>query len=261
MQDLAGNIYVTTQIFGNLNCSDIGQGCGAVFKLDHDGKESAFTFSNTKDGEYPDGALLLSGSGPERLYGVTGSGGLDRCFLGSGCGVIYKFNPGGRIHTVYRFRGGEDGDGPLGGLVQDALGNFYGVTQSGGDATCDCGVVYKLSPAGIKTTLFAFLGVHGQLPPADGMFPAAGLARSASGDLYGVTTYGGTTCPQQDLAGCGVVFKVDKNGKETVLHTFTGGKDGAVPASRLMIDESGNLYGTATMGGQSDNGVVFRIKP
>jgi uncharacterized repeat protein (TIGR03803 family) len=91
---------------------------------------------------------------------------------------------------------------------------------------------------------------------------AAGHHRSCSqspdlvgGDLSGC---GGS--------GCGVVFKLDPGGKETVLHSFTGGADGANPQANLLLNEDGHLYGTASAGGNtscnppSGCGVVFEIK-
>jgi len=85
------------------------------------------------------------------------------------------------------------------------------------------------------------------------------LVRDAAGNLYGTTGSGG------DLAcgssGCGVIFKLDTTGKETVLHKFTGGKDGANPAGRLVRDSAGSLYGTTQSGGAFHNGVVFKLTP
>ena len=79
----------------------------------------------------------------------------------------------------------------------------------------------------------------------------------ASGALYGTAPAGGS-------AGGGVVFKMVGK-KETVLHSFTGGKDGAEPASGLLLDATGNLYGTDADGGDIDCeypdgcGVVFKL--
>jgi uncharacterized repeat protein (TIGR03803 family) len=92
------------------------------------------------------------------------------------------------------------------------------------------------------------------------------LVRDNAGNLYGTTQVGG------DLAcgsgsGCGVVFKLDRNGTETVLHGFTGGKDGAFPAGGLVRDAEGNLYGTSGLGGDLacgsgiGCGVVFKLTP
>jgi uncharacterized repeat protein (TIGR03803 family) len=45
----------------------------------------------------------------------------------------------------------------------------------------------------------------------------------------------------------------------TVLHTFRGGGDGASPMAGLTMDQAGNFYGTATAGGGSGAGTVFRL--
>jgi uncharacterized repeat protein (TIGR03803 family) len=103
------------------------------------------------------------------------------------------------------------------------------------------------------TVLYKFTG------PPDGASPYAGLVRDAAGNLYGTTQLGGAA------GGYGTVFKVDKTGKETVLHSFTGGKDGGYPFAGLVRDTAGNLYGTTTSGGDlncgdhNGCGTVFKV--
>jgi uncharacterized repeat protein (TIGR03803 family) len=83
------------------------------------------------------------------------------------------------------------------------------------------------------------------------------LAMDAAGNLYG-TTYG------DGLYGYGSVFKLTRsqNGwTYSSLHDFTGGTDGSNPICRLVIDSSGNLYGTAGGGGPYGKGLVFQITP
>src|SRR5579864_3849776 len=75
------------------------------------------------------------------------------------------------------------------------------------------------------TVLHTFTG----LP--DGGYPDAGLIRDAAGNLYGTTYNGGSGCGG---IGCGTVFKIDRSGKETVLHTFTGSPDGKNPYRGLV---------------------------
>jgi uncharacterized repeat protein (TIGR03803 family) len=89
---------------------------------------------------------------------------------------------------------------------------------------------------------------------ADGAFPISALVRDGVGNLYGTTTQGGSV-------GAGVVFKVDPSGTETVLHNFTGGTDGVDPVGGLLLDKGGNLYGTTSQGGSSNDGIVFKIDP
>jgi uncharacterized repeat protein (TIGR03803 family) len=114
-----------------------------------------------------------------------------------------------------------DGAGPIAGVIRDADGNLYGTTFRGGldNSVCvdnGCGVVFKVDKTGKETVLHRFAG------PPDGSNPYGGVIRDADGSLYGTTEYGGT-CPSP---GCGVVFEVDKTGKETVLYSFLGGTDG-----------------------------------
>jgi uncharacterized repeat protein (TIGR03803 family) len=94
--------------------------------------------------------------------------------------------------------------------------------------------------------------LHSFTGGVDGGQPYAGLVRDATGNLYGTTVYGGAS-------NYGTVFKVDTTGRETVLHSFTGGVDGAKPESSLVLDGFGNLYGTTTGGGASGYGTVFKL--
>src|SRR5271165_4548099 len=91
----------------------------------------------------------------------------------------------------------------------------------------------------------------------DGAIGGIQLVADSAGNLYGTTFSGGnnsTSCePYTGVPGCGVVFKLtpkaDGDWKETVLHTFTGGKDGALPIGGVILDPDGNLYGAASFGG------------
>src|ERR1700686_2567522 len=104
------------------------------------------------------------------------------------------------------------------------------------------------APAQTLTVLYNFGG------SSDGGDPYATLIRDSAGNLYSTADYGGT-------AFAGVVFKVAPNGTETVLYNFSGGADGAQPFSALVRDKAGNLYGTTTMGGSANAGVVFKLDP
>jgi len=160
---------------------------------------------------------------------------------------------------LYSFTGGADGGTPYAGLIRDAKGNLYGATEGGG--AYNCGTVFKLDNTGSEKVLHTFTGTGG-----DGKWPFAGLVRDAAGNLYGTTEVGGDLSGCSG-SGCGVVFKLDKTGKETVLHTFTAtGGDGALPDAGLVRDAAGNLYGTTEWGGTgscygpvSGCGTVFRV--
>ncbi len=243
IRDAAGNLYGTTSQGGPFSS-------GTVFKLDTTGKETVlYIFTGGRggtDGYYPDGALIRDAAG--NLYGTTQLGG-NYSF-----GTVFKVDSTGKETVLYRFRGGSSGDQPVGGVIMDKAGDLYGSTQGGG--TSFDGTVFKLNPVGNKTVLYSFgSGTNGSLP-------VAGVIGDAAGNLYGTTAYGGAF-------NSGTVFKLDKTGKETVLHSFTGGADGALPVAGLVRDAAGNLYGTAIDSGDSGSlctvvygcGVVFKITP
>ena len=96
--------------------------------------------------------------------------------------------------------------------------------------------------------------LHNFAGGSDGANPYAGVKVDSAGNLYGTTYRGGT-------ANAGVVYKVSPAGKETLLHTFTGGSDGGNPFAGVILDSSGNLYGTASTGGTANAGVVYKLDP
>lgn len=109
--------------------------------------------------------------------------------------------------------------------------------------------MYKLDMAGHETVLHSFLG------GSDGATPLAGVVVDSAGNLYGTTRAGGA-------ASVGVVYKLDTAGNETVLHSFSGGSDGGLPAASQALDSAGNLVGTAKSGGRvPGGGVVFKLDP
>jgi len=223
------------------------------------------------DGAWPDGGLIADASG--NFYGVTTAGGSSStCDLSTyfyGCGTVYEVMPGTpwTEKVLYSFNGGTDGVNPLGQLVFDPAGNLYGVTPNGGsscpESNLGCGVVFKLSPptaeggAWTETILYSFHG--GQ----DGANPQGGLALDRSGNLYGVTFYGGGV---SNCGGCGTVFKLTPPAEpggawtETILHRFGNAGDGWFPVGQPVLDEHGNLYGTTGGGGSSKMGTVFQLR-
>jgi uncharacterized repeat protein (TIGR03803 family) len=232
VRDPAGNLYGTTSQGGLLrDCA--GFGCGVVFEVDPTGKETVLHRFKGPDGALPVGSLLLDEAG--NLYGAASGG-------ASGIGVVFKVDKSGKETVLHNFKG-SDGALPLGSLIRDGEGNLYGATFAGGVGNCfmgkGCGVVFKLDKTGKETVLYAFTG------GSDGGEPQRGgaLIRDKAGNLYGTTVQGGVNCDNQSF-GCGVVFKLDKTGKETVLYTFTGGSDGAEPLGGLTRDQAGNLYGS-----------------
>lgn len=258
----AGHLYGASAA-GGINGSCGGLGCGVVFEVTGLGKETVlYTFTGGTDGANPSGALLRDSAG--NLYGTTLYGGDLSCNSPNGCGVVFKLDPAGVETVLYSFIGGSDGAFPRPGLALDIQGNLYGSTSEGGmNSRCfglGCGVVFNVDPLGNETVLYTFSG--GQ----DGAGPEGGLVRDSAGDIYGETGGGGnlSNCASQ---GCGVIFKLTAAGTQTVLYTFTGGRDGWAPSFGLL-PYGGQLYGTTFQGGISTGscglldgcGAVFKFK-
>jgi uncharacterized repeat protein (TIGR03803 family) len=242
IEDSAGNLYGTTAGGGSfLGCANYG--CGIVFKLDANGKQTmlySFTGDTQNggiDGANPWSTLLRDAAG--NLYGTTTLGGT------SGFGTVFKVDTAGNETLLHNFAGAE-GAYPYAGLIADTAHNLYGTAYEGG--TSHVGTVFKMDKTGAVTVLHSFAG------GTDGGFPSSGVVRDTAGNLYGITTQGGP-------ADLGTVFKVDTGGNETVLHSFTGGQQGMAPEAGLTLDKAGNVYGTTYYGGRANNGIVFRVRP
>ncbi len=186
------------------------------------------------DGESPSGALVQGADG--NFYGTTRDG------------VFYSISPAG-VYTVLHQFAGTDGMYPNGSLVQGADGNFYGTTQTGG-GNQSLGTIFKISPAGVLTTLYAF--------PSSGLEghqPTAGLVQASNGNFYGSSSSGGGTgC--YDNEGCGTVFEITPTGTLTTLAILED-PDGQ-PLGGLALGADGDLYGTATA---PQIGAVFEVAP
>jgi uncharacterized repeat protein (TIGR03803 family) len=198
-----------------------------------------YNFGGSSDGGDPYASLIRDAAG--NLYSTFGYGGGS-----SFSGGVFKVAPDGTETVLYSFTGGADGAFPFSPVVRDKAGNLYGTTSQGGSD--NIGVVFKVDPSGTETVLHSFTG------GTDGVIPTGGLLRDKAGNLYGTTSQGGT-------ANEGVLFKINVHGKETILHTFTGGaKDGKYPSyTSLLMDTLGNLYGVTEEGGIADGGIVYKL--
>ena len=136
-------------------------------------------------------------------------------------------DPSGHQTVLHNFAGGpSDGGRPLAGVTRDSAGNLYGTTPYGGPS--GNGVVYKVDAGGHETVLYSFTG------GADGSLPRGGVTLDSAGNLYGTAKNGGSS-------SSGVVYKLDPAGNQTVLYSFRGGADGALPFDGVIRDAAGNL--------------------
>jgi uncharacterized repeat protein (TIGR03803 family) len=167
--------------------------------------------------------------------------------------------------TLYSFLGGSDGANPAAGVVFDKAGNIYGTTPYGG--MFNAGTVFELSPPAVQGGAWTEAILYSFTGGLDGQLPSSGLILDGKGALYGETVYG-----SYDISG--TVFKLTppaiKGGKwtETTLYGFCPAGnpciDGRRPSGGLVFDKKGNLYGTASLGGNPATGccgVVFELTP
>lgn len=206
------------------------------------------------DGSYPN-SLTIDRFGT--LYGTTESGG------GTGkSGTVFKLNESNSnwvLTPLYIFNDGNDGGAPQAAILKDPNGVLYGTASQNGESSW--GVVFALRPAStvraslsplwIESVLYNFTG------GSDGGLPGSDLVMDSAGNLYGTTQDGG-------VYQSGTVFELSPSGSgwtQTVLHSFSGGDDGAFPYAGVVLDSSGNLYGTTVNGGGMLNtGTVYELK-
>lgn len=272
--DASGNLYGTTVYGGTGGCSNIfsDTGCGIVFELSPRAG-GGWTYkiihsfrATAPDGNYPEGNVTIDSAG--NLYGTTFGGGAH------GYGTVFAFKPnagGGWTESIAHSFNDDGVDGYYSSketlgfilytgatLAVDSLGHLYGVTDWGG--ANDYGAVFELTPSTGGGWTEAVVHNFDYL---DGANPAGGLTRDGAGNLYGTTVYGG-------YQNTGSVFELTPGGTWTFtqLHYFTCCTDGDAPQGGVVLDSSGNLYGTTVWGGTGDSacgplscGVVFKLTP
>lgn len=255
--DQAGNLYGTTTSGGVQNC-EFGSPCGVVYELTPSNggwtESGLYSFQGGSDGDTPEAGVIFDQAG--NLYDTTAYGGL--ACPGNGCGTVFRLAPSGPDWTekvLYTFRDGGDGANPEGGLIFDQSGNLYGTAANGGAS--DGGTVFELTPSSGNWTLALLYSLVGIGNPG----PFGNLTMDAAGNLYGTTAGDGAY-------GYGSVFKLTpSNGgwTYTSLHDFCSSgipcSDGAYPYGNVILDENGNLFGTASCSGPQGYGVVFEITP
>jgi len=270
--DMAGDLYGTTQHGGSHDA-------GVVFELTPNATRNKWKYKRLHDfcgqggdicadGNLPYAGLTYAGAasgapydGTSTLYGTTGSGGGPT----RDGGTAFSLRPDGnkwKQRVLYAFCALSqctDGAGPHSALVMDSKKNLYGTTVLGGSTWFPAGVAFKLTTGGSESVLYAFCP-SGNCP--DGDDPQAPLLLDPSGDVLGTTHNGGAN--GGGLAD-GTVFKISGT-QEQVVYNFCALQscaDGAFPTAGLIMDQSGNMFGTTAfgggLGGGQGGGTVFQI--
>ncbi|MBA3912406.1 MAG: hypothetical protein H0X25_00765 [Acidobacteriales bacterium] len=182
-----------------------------------------------------------------KLYGSTEYGGQY------GLGTIFELSESGGVFSekvIYNFQPDHDNGGPMWKVTFDRVGNLYGTSPNGG--LYGLGAIYRLAPENgtwTGTILYSFTGGN------DGADPDSKLTFDPEGNLYGATTFGGST-------GYGVIFQLTPSGDqwtETTIHAFNGPTDGRSPQG-LVLTQDGHLLGFGCQSGPAGNGTIFQLK-
>jgi uncharacterized repeat protein (TIGR03803 family) len=232
--DSSGNLFGTTET-GGANDS------GTIFEIAHGGYVITTLASfNWYNGYWPS-SVVLDSSG--NIFGTAEEGGANLD------GTVFEIAHGSGVITALASFNGANGAWPAAGVALDSSGNLFGAAGQGG-ANSD-GTVFEIAHgSGVITILASFNGANGQRP--------SGVVLDSSGNLFGTTEEGGAN-------GEGTVFEIaNGNLVVTTLAPFNG-TSGEYPQAGVVLDSSGNLFGTTPFGGnftvdnELGSGTVFEV--
>lgn len=258
-----GALYGTTQYGGQLGA--IGDECGVVYRLTPPAtapRSAIYSWSEnilySPSGQGGDGCMLIDVGGlafdtSGNLYGTTYFGGEAGLYEGT---VFELAHSGGQwtkstIHSFNGGNGGSDGESPSAGVTLDHSGNVFGTTNLYGCEDCQ-GTVFQLTPSQsgwTENTIHDF--IYGE---SDGNEPNGGVILDSAGNLYGTTVGGGSGFG-------GTIFQIVPSGDSWNLNLLYSLDGEFGPFSDLLLDSSGNLYGTAYSDGEFGFGSVFKLSP
>ena len=209
-----------------------------------------YTFQGVPDGANPAAPLVADAKG--NFYGTAANG----CAYNYGCVFELSHTVGIWTVAVLHSFSGPDGATPSASVILDAAGNIFGTTALGGDF--NSGTAFKLTPS--TSGPWTETVIHSFGSGTDGYQPSE-LILSSTGDLYGITQFGGTASSGPNNGG--TVYRLTYAANEyteTLLYSFPGdflGPNGDLPFGGLAIDHAGNLYGVTQAGGAAGKGAVF----
>jgi uncharacterized repeat protein (TIGR03803 family) len=250
--DAAGDLYGTAAGGGAANLGAVWELIAPTSGGTAWTQSTLYSFALAPDGAVPQGGLLFDTAG--NLYGTTEDGGAGLK------GTVFRISPPAKGKTawtekqLYAFTG-PDGVGPTSPLIADSAGDLYGTAEAGGTGF---GTVFELTPPAVgKTswtdaTLFSFAGT-------DGGGPVAGLVADTSGHFYGTNSgafkgLAGSVFELSPPVSGGTVWT------EAALTKFASAT-GTNPIGGVVLDSAGNVYGTTSLGGKTNGGLVFKLVP
>ncbi len=224
---------------------------GAAVPVQAQTPTTVYGFPGTPGPVNPNIEAIAQGRDGELYFTAAGGdGGALNCTV-TYCGTAIKMTTSGAVSDVFDFSNNNCGpvncgNGAYSGLTLGIDGNFYGAFYYGGTTTDNDGEVFKLTPAGVLTSLHSFTGA------SDGSHPYGAPIQAANGIFYGTTT--------SASVADSTAYSVTSAGVFTTLHTFTG-PDGQNIYAPLVQGTDGNLYGNTAAGGTSNDGVIFKMTP
>lgn len=258
LADAQGNLLGTTFGGGTQNAGTIFEST----KTRHGYVTAPLVSFDGDDGSEPYAGLVADRDG--NLFGTTSAGGVDNDNGGTVFELAKTAHGYASTPTVlYNFcsqTNCADGANPLARLLIDADGDLFGTTFYGGEQ--NEGTVFELEKTanGYAASPLILYSFCVQPNCGDGANPKSSLIFDAKGDLFGTTTRGGAN-------GDGTVFEIAKTAvgyapTPTILYSFcaqTNCTDGSTPVGGLLADRQGDLFGTTSVGGSDNDGIVFEI--
>ncbi len=245
VQGSDGLLYGTTLLTNEGNFSDEHAGFGTVFRVATSGAvETLVRFAGVGRSAIGSGPTALVAAADGDFYGTTRNGGASEQ------GTVFQLTPDGRFSTLVEFTGssGETrGDGPR-SLIQARDGSLWGTTEAGGLPLNNAGTVFKITPAGVFTTVVDFDNATTGSTPTD-------LVEGSDGNLYGTAYQGGA-------GSGGTIFRISPSGTFTKLHDFEFSFDGLhLPFGKLVETPGGDFIGTTNAGGIDGEGAIYKVSP
>ena len=245
--DASGDLFGTAANGG-------ANGCGTVWELPKGATAvtalASFTPINVGGVNQNPGANGIVIDAHGNLFGTTGGNAAAGSY-----GTVWALAAGSSVIQTLTIFAGSNGATPVGGLAVDGSDNLFGVTEFGGDdfgqsATPQgTGVVWELPSGNQQIVVLAnFDKMNG------GELPVGGVTLDSKGDLFGTTSIGGNAS-----GGDGTIWEIPAQGASIGQIALLTGSNGSTPHGTLLADSLGNVYGTASAGGASGGGVVFKM--
>jgi len=211
---------------------------GTLFKLDTDGNNYGLTYDwqSLNLGKSPHTGLLQASN--DKLYGVTFQ---DGPLFG---GVLFEYDYVTQTYTNKHSFIDATGSFPEGAVIQASNGKLYGLAGFGGAFSLGVLYEYDLS-TNTYTNLVDFDG------PIFGGGIHGSLVEAPNGNLYGVSSHGGTL-------GFGTIFEYNiSTSTMTTKINLDSINSGYHPYGGLMLASNGKMYGLSQFGGTQNMGLMY----